>query len=85
MKLINNKMYLVLVFMGLFNILLGAFERLKIIPSSSANPGIPLIVAGIIILSIGLYYSRKPEREVMLDERIKSRQLRLLGGRFWWF
>lgn len=82
MKLINNKMYLGLVLFGLFNILLGALERLHIIPASSANPGIPSIVSGIIILTIGLYLSRKPELEVMPDERTKRRDMKVSAGAF---
>ena len=41
MELIRNKRYLGLALFGLFNILLGALERLHIIPASGANPGIP--------------------------------------------
>ncbi|MCZ7355470.1 MAG: hypothetical protein O8C66_13290 [Candidatus Methanoperedens sp.] len=76
MKIINNKIYLGTVLFGLFNILFGALERLNIIPPSGPNPGLPSIVAGMIILAIGLYLSRKPESEVMIDERIRKRAMK---------
>lgn len=77
MKLITNKRYLVLIFIGLFNILLGALERLNIIPRSGANAGFGYIVGGLIVLIIGLYLSRKPEAEVIPDERIKRRDMKV--------
>jgi hypothetical protein len=82
MELIRNKRYLALVFFGLFNILLGALERLNIIPASSPNPGFASIVAGVIILVIGLYLSRKPETEVMPDERTKMRGMKAYTATF---
>jgi hypothetical protein len=76
MELIRNKRYLGLVFFGLFNILLGALERLNIIPTSYANAGFGYIVGGLVVLAIGLYLSRKPETEVMHDERTKKRDMK---------
>ncbi len=82
MKLINNKRYLVLVLIGLFNILLGTLERLNIIPTSSANSGFGSIIGGLIIFIIGLYLSRKSETEVMPDERTKRRDMKVFTGAF---
>ena len=82
MKLINNKIYLGTVLFGLFCILLGALERLNIIPSPGPDPGLPSIVAGMIILAIGLYLSRKPETEIMIDERIRKRAMKAYTAAF---
>jgi hypothetical protein len=83
MELIRNKRYLGLVFFGLFEILLGVAQHLKIIPSSGAGtPGIPSIVAGLFILAIGLYLSRKPDIEAMPDERTRKRDMKVFTGAF---
>jgi hypothetical protein len=82
MKIIKNKRYLVLVFIGLFNILLGTLERLNLIPTSRANAGFGYIVGGLIVLAIGLYLSRKPEMEVMPDERTKNRDMKVFTVAF---
>jgi hypothetical protein len=82
MKIINNKMYLGTVLFGLFEILFGALERLNIIPASGPDVGLPNIVAGLIILAIGLYLSRKPESEVMIDERIRKRAMKVYAAAF---
>jgi len=83
MELIRNKRYLVFVFFGLFEILLGVAQHLKIIPSSGAGtPGIPSIVAGLFILVIGLYLSRKLDIEAMPDERTRKRDMKVFTGAF---
>jgi hypothetical protein len=83
MELIRNKRYLGLALFGLFNILLGALELLHVIPSSgTTTPVIPSIISGIIILALGLYLSRKPEAEVMPDERIKRRDMKVFTVTF---
>jgi hypothetical protein len=82
MRIIKNKRYLVLVFIGLFNILLGALESLNLIPTSRANTGFGSIVGGLIVLAIGLYLSRKPEMEVMPDERTKRRDMKVFTAAF---
>lgn len=82
MKLIGNKNYLFFVFYGIFSILLGVSEQLHIIPATGATPGLSQIVVGIIFLAIGLYLSRKPESEVMIDERIRKRDMKVYTGAF---
>ena len=83
MKLINNKRYTVLLFLGFINIMIGLAEMLEIIPhSGTTTPGVSMIGAGIIILIIGLYLSRTPESESMPDERTMKRDMKVHSGAF---
>jgi hypothetical protein len=80
MKLINNKNYMFFVFYGITSILIGVFIRLN-------NPmdrtyGFSQIIVGILFLAAGLYLSRKSESEVMIDERIKKRDMKVYAGAF---
>jgi len=82
MKLINNKRYTVLVFLGLINIMIGLAEMLKIIPhSGTTTPGVSMIGAGIIILIIGLYLSRTPESDSMPDELESDERTQKIAGK----
>ena len=83
MKLINNKRYTVLLFLGFINIMIGLAEMVEIIPhSGTTTPGVSMIGAGIIILIIGLYLSRTPESESMPDERTMKRDMKVHSGAF---
>jgi len=83
MKLINNKRYTVLLFLGFINIMIGLAEMLEIIPhSGTTTPGVSMIGAGIIILIIGLYLSRTPESESMPDERTMKRDMKVQSSAF---
>ncbi|MDP3103492.1 MAG: hypothetical protein Q8M95_02670 [Candidatus Methanoperedens sp.] len=80
--MIRNKNYLFFVSFGIVYILLGASERLHIIPATGGTPGLSQIVVGTIFLAIGLYLSRKPESEVVIDERIRKRDMKVYTGAF---
>lgn len=83
MKLINNKRYTFFLILGLFDIMIGLAEMLKIIPhSGTATPGVSMIVAGIIFLIIWLYLSRTSESESMPDERTIKRDLKVQSSTF---
>jgi LPXTG-motif cell wall-anchored protein len=82
MKLIRNKNYLFFVLFGIVSILLGAVERLQILPATGGTPGLSQIIVGIIFLAAGLYLSRKPESEVVIDERIRKRDMKVYTGAF---
>ncbi len=82
MKLIKNKNYLFFVFYGIVSILLGAVEWLHGASATDGTPGLSQIIAGTLFLVAGLYLSGKPESEVLIDERIKKRDIKASAGAF---
>ena len=80
MKLINNKNYMFFVFYGITTILIGVFIRLN--NPTDITYGFSQIIVGILFIAIGLYLSRKPESEVVIDERIKKRDMKVYAGAF---
>lgn len=80
MKLINNKKYIFFVFYGITTILIGVFVRLN--DPTDRTYGFSQIIIGILFLAIGLYLSRKPEFEVVIDERIKKRNMKMYASAF---
>ncbi|MBW6470884.1 MAG: hypothetical protein K0A90_06660 [Methanosarcinaceae archaeon] len=83
MKLINNKRYTFFLVLGILDIMIGLAEMLEIIPhSGTTTPGVSMIVAGIIILVIGLYLSRTSESDSMLDERTMKRDMKVQSSTF---
>ncbi len=81
MKLIRNKNYLFFVFYGIISILLGVVEWHGA-TATGENPVSSQIIVGTLFLAIGLYLSRKPESEVLIDERIKKRDMKVSTGAF---
>jgi len=80
MKLINNKNYMFFVFYGITSILIGIFVRLN--NPTDRTYGFSQIIVGILFLAAGLYLSRKPESEVVIDERIKKRDMKVYAAAF---
>lgn len=78
MKLIKNKNYLFFVFYGITSILIGVFIRLN--DPKDITYGFSQIIVGILLLAIGLYLSRKPVSEVVIDERIKKRDMKMYAS-----
>ncbi len=76
MKLIRNKNYLFFVFYGIISILLGVVEWHGA-TATGENPVSSQIIVGTLFLAMGLYLSRKPESEVLIDERIKKRDMKV--------